>query len=343
MQQSRRHRSRRRRRSRGSHHDESRAGRNVWIAVLIVAFLYAGFLVLSRYLAGDKPGNPGSPAKTATATTKSQAPAVKPAGSVSAESAIDGKAVEMIPTIKKAQQLIELGKKLMRVPQPATAELRFREALELVPDSITALSLLAEACVNQGKWADARPFLYQALSIAPESVPVRLSLARVSFELGENENALAIAEWIIDAEPYSEIAHEIAAEISTKLEQHEKAVTHWQKLVSLNSNNHVAENNLGIAHMKLGQTSQALKCFENVLRDEPGNSQAYYYMAQCFIQKKEPELAVDTLSRAIDRFGYSFVYAWSRGAEFAPLQELPSFKLLFSRDPSAAGGGNPPG
>ena len=321
--------------------EEEGNGKYLWLSVLAVAMVYLGLLaysVVQQRRAIQKTPPAKLPAATQAVDRVVKEPEVVPVvveelpESVASQPAgfAPPSIADLIVHSKRARQLADEGRRLVRDRKYAMAEDKFSEAALLVPYHTGILLDWGRVLVEQKKWSAARDVLLRLVSIEPDSSPGKLMLARTYHHLRQSENALAMARWVLESEPYSEDAHQIAADVYTLNEQHDRAIEHWQRLVALNSNNHVAENNLGVAQMKVGQINQAIRTFENVIRDEPGNSQAHYYLAISFIQKNEPEIAADMLLRASDRFGLQFVYSWTLSPEFAPVRSSGLFQRHFA-------------
>jgi len=237
---------------------------------------------------------------------------------------------ETIAALKLAEQRHQEAINLVRDKRLGEADIKFEEAAALMPGNFALLFNWSNALREQKRWSASRDHLIKAVAIEPSSVPARIALAQCCYQLQQFADALALAKWVLEKESYSEPAHQIAADVYFGMEQYEDAIRHLLKLVALNSDNRIAANNLGAAYLRLGQNSQAIRTFEKIIVDEPSNSQAYYYLALGFIQKNEPELAVDVLVRASSQFGREFVLSWTRSQDFASLQTLPSFQQQFA-------------
>jgi tetratricopeptide (TPR) repeat protein len=318
----------------------------LWLTVFVIAIGYAGYVAYSelRYRRSPPPAAEPPAADSAVASVPAAAPAsiapvalppeAPPAAGVDVpvEPVAIGTPVNLAvltDDLKKSLRLHEEARRFARERRFGEADDRFAAAVALTPHRFDVLFDWGQALIEQKRWATARDHLAVAVAADPTSVPARLALAQCAFQLRQYPDALALATWVVESEPYSEPAHQIAADVLTGMEQYDVAIRHLEKLVALNSNNHVAENSLGAVHLRLGRYAQAVRAFENVIRDEPGNSQAYYYLAQCFVQKNEPALAVDVLIRASSRFGRDFVGTWTKGPEFAALAQFPAFQENF--------------
>ena len=313
----------------------------LWLTVFAIAVGYAGFVAYSelRY----RRSSPPPPAAAETSAPVASAPVPVAAPVVIAEPATPVAPAPVDPgggipvdlaaltaDVKQSLRLHEEARRFARERRFGEADDRFAAAVALTPHRFDVLYDWGQSLIEQKRWATARDPLSVAVAVQPASVPARLALAQCAFQLRQYPDALALASWVVESEPYSEPAHQIAADVLIGMEDYDAAIRHLEKLVALNSNNHVAENSLGAVHLRLGRYAQAIRAFENVIRDEPGNSQAYYYLAQCFVQKNEPALAVDVLIRASARFGRDFVGTWTKGPEFASLAQFPAFQENFA-------------
>lgn len=304
----------------------------IWFVVALVAAAYLSFLAWNIIKPGAPPAEPPVAAQP-VAEPVEEVPVVE---AVIAPVAVADAPPELlmleetVTSLKRAKALYDEAVRLMRDKQLDEADAKFEAAAELMPGNFAVLLDWSMLLREQKQWSAARDHLIKAVAIDPSSIPARVALAQCCFQLRQFSDSLAMANWVLETETYSEPAHQIAADVYFGLEQYQDAIRHLQKLVALSSNNRIAANNLGLAYLKLGQHAQAIRTFESVIRDEPSNSQAYYYLAVCFLLKNEPELAVDVLVRASAQFGREFVLSWTTNPEFAPLQNLPSFQQQFS-------------
>lgn len=318
--------------------------RYIWFGVALVAGLYLAFLGWHVVKPGGTPPPAPAPEEPVAAAPVAE-PTPELAVVAEPEAPLEESAPaapellkleETVATLKRARSLHDEANRLVREKNVGAAEAKFREAVALMPGNYALLFDWSKALLDQNRWSSARDQLLKAVAIDPSSVPARIALGQCCFHLRLYPDALAMAKWVLETETYSEPAHQIAADVYFGLEQYSDAIRHLQKLVALNSNNRIAANNLGAAYLRLGQNVQAIRTFEGVIRDEPGNSQAYYYLALAFLQKNEPELSVDVLIRASTQFGREFVLAWTRSPEFQPLASLESFAAQFGPPVAAA-------
>jgi len=317
--------------------EESGSGIYLWLVIALIVFSYLGLMsyriIKNRATPPRVKSQPAKPAPTPIKVA-GELPETAPAADSENTTVVSTvtsavPVLELIVAMRRAQQLSEEGRRLSRNRQFAQAETKFAEAAALAPNVFSILMELARVQSELKQSQACRDVLVRAVGIDPESVPARLMLAQVYYDLRQNDDALAMAQWVLESEPYSEAANQIAAEIYNVMERYDLAISHWQKISALNSSNAGVKNSLGSAQMKLGQIAQAISTFEGVLKIDPANSQAFYYLSICLIKKNEPELAVDILNRASTKLGLQFVQTWTQSPDFDSLRDLDSYKQLF--------------
>lgn len=321
LQQQSKHRSRRRR-SRRPRGEETSKGHKIWIVVGLVVVGWLGFLGLMMVSARIKAARaPAAPVQAVPPAPAADDSAMEAANAKPVSSAID--------LVRRAHLLAEDGRRLVRAGQLAAAEKKFEDADRLTPNVSAILFDWSRVLRDQQKWAASRDVLMNAVMVAPDSAAARLALAGTCYQLKQLDDAAAAAEWVLEKEPYSEPAFQLLAEIAVARGQHNKASEYWKKLAAINTNPGVRVN-LGVSYLKAAQYEQALVAFDGVIKSDPANSQAYYYMAITLAQKKDLDAAAEVLARSVDRFGYPFVQAWTMSREFDVLREHPVFTGLFA-------------
>jgi tetratricopeptide (TPR) repeat protein len=323
---SRRHR-RGRRSSRKHHSEDGESNKKVWVFVGLAAFVYlaimAVFLIVPKLKSPAAGGGDDVAAEVAMPeqTDDSAVPASSPASS--------GEAETIISAAKKSMSLADEGRFLLRARKFAEAEKKFAAASEWYPHAYAILNDWAQALIEQQKWEEARDVLVRIVQSQPDSVNARISLSMVYERLKRSDDARMMAEWVLEKEPYSEPALQILAESFSANDNHQRSVDYWKKLFMLNSNNRTAEKKLGTAYLKLGQYDQAIKTFENIIRNDPASSEAHYYLTICVAAQGRTDAAIDLLSTSVDKFGLEFVRAWTKAPELESLRGLDAFSRIF--------------
>lgn len=316
---------RRRRRRRPGEHSlhVNLVNRITWISVAGVAVLYWLLLLGSEMWRRAHP------------------PALKPAAaSQPATAAPATNAVESVALSEHVEawqhSLRKMSDLRLQKSEPAMVIAGLENVLKETPDFTQARLDLALALERQKRYAEARDHLIQVLARDPTSAKARETLGHVYLALNQPVEALTMARWIIEGDPFSVEGHGIAADALLKQDVTAEAVVHLKKLVSLNRDNITLHNNLGAAYIKLGDFRSALQTFREVLRLDEGNTVAHFNLAVTYAKQGDTTNTVDVLSQAARRFGNSFVTTWTRGAEFDAVRNDPGFaQFLTSAETSA--------
>lgn len=311
---------RRRRRRRHGHSPElDLINRLTWIAVTVVTLLYLGLLtaVVLWQRTHPKVQKVEAPAVTKPESTQkarlsSTNDPARPVG-------------ELIDVWKRGLRALDDLHKLKTKQHPADTADALEKVLADIPNFTQARLELALALEGQNQFAEARDQLLEVLNHNPESLDAQQALGRVYLALNQPNQALELARWMVDNDPYSTPAHELAAEALLKQGITVDAIVHLKKLASLNRDNLTLQNNLGAAYVKVGDYRSALQTFREVLRMDEGNSVAHFNMAVAYAQQNQASNSVDVLTQAARRFGHPFVITWTRGAEFDPVRDDPMF------------------
>lgn len=335
MQPQQRHLRRRRRRS-DTEHEARRKNRLIWILVGLVVMAYVSILALS-VLKGrlNRPAKGGSPPSAAAAARPKPDPArieTGPAGAPGLPVA------ERVQKWSKGARLLEETSTLINNARFPQAREKLVQAGDLVPNSLDYKLGMARVCMSEHNFRDAEKLLVQAVDANPNNAEAREMLARALLENGRNADALAVAEWVCLADAYSEAGHDVAATalLAPEVNDVAKAVEHLKKLMNLRSDDQSVRNSLGKAYLRLGNVYEARKVFDEILRADDQNFQAYYNLAGTLVREGRAEDAVSTLSRAASKLGESFVAPWLNNPDFDSIRKNPDFVALERRLAAAA-------
>ncbi len=335
------HISRRRHRSRRHRTGQMTLGNRILLSALFI-FLVGYLGVLGYYrlykprqeaaVPAPSPEPEGTPAELVSA-----APEVL-SDNLMERARMDALAMEKQVSIwREAQVAYDRALTDMGRGDAAAAIGRIRAAIGEAPEHIGLQLLLADMLIEQKEFEEARDVLVRVLQAAPERTPARVKLASVLHQLKRYEAALEIAAWIMETEPYLEEANQLAATAYMQIGRVDSAVPHWRRLVALNRDNIMAQNNLAVAYSRLGDYDKAITLFRDVLAADNSNSITYYNLAVCYAQKGDAVHAVDTLARAADVFGESFVSAWFRSRDFDAIRDEQIFETFEQEIGSSAG------
>jgi len=106
-----------------------------------------------------------------------------------------------------------------------------REALKITPNNIALRQHLAEMLLNSGREAEAEVEFKEALSLAPNSDSLRLGLARSFQRQKKMSHALALLENMTARPNCPGEAHQILSELLTQTGEVEQGIQHYRRAV----------------------------------------------------------------------------------------------------------------
>ncbi|HZJ54205.1 MAG TPA: tetratricopeptide repeat protein, partial [Myxococcaceae bacterium] len=159
-----------------------------------------------------------------------------------------------------------LGDLALATGELGTAQSEFERATTLAPDMPEAWASRARLALERRAWNEARGYAEKALSLDPEVIDGRLVHGLALWKLGQLEPAAKELEAARSAGPNSRL--EVA---------------------------------LGAVHFEQGDLDGAATLLRGVLKTEPGNPEANFWMARVNASRNEYSQALESIRAAIDR------------------------------------------
>lgn len=323
----------RRRRRRDSGRDNQRFNRLIWVLIGLVVVAY-GMLLVGSVVKNrlQKPDDKKAAAAAAATAALARKPVPEPTSIGTNlfffESGLP--IAERVQKWSKGARVMDEVQTLLNNGRFSQAREKLAEAQALVPNAVDRMFGLASVYMAERNFQEAEKLLVRVVESDPLHTEARQFLAKALKENGRYVDALAVADWICQVDPYSDVGHELAADASLALDEPARAVEHLRKLSNLRSGDLTVRNNLGIALMRQGNLVEARKTFEEILRSDEHHSTAHYNLAVCQTRQGKPADVVITLRAASAKLGESFVWAWLGSADFAPIRTNAEF-VAFER------------
>ncbi|OGV47402.1 MAG: hypothetical protein A2X46_13855 [Lentisphaerae bacterium GWF2_57_35] len=313
------HRRRHRRSSEASSHIGGR------IAGVILAVVILGYLALlaSSFLGKvAQRGKISAPPKSVTAE------------SVQAEPASDADLADKIRLSvrlwSRAPEIVRDAQRLLDKGQTSAAIEELETGLDSTPDVVEMKMLLAQAYLKKDQGSRSIVLLEEVLDIDPQQPTARVLLASTLILQKQYQAALDVAEWMLESGDVSARVHQIAATAYLNLDQGHLAIPHLRKIVSLDTGNAIAWNNLGVAYTRQGDYKRAIEAFNTLLQQNTANAVTYYNLSACYARQSMAEQTVNTLTRAANVFGSGFVGTWIHNSDFNAVRKDPQFAAFES-------------
>ena len=234
-------------------------------------------------------------------------------------------------------QLIAKADLYLRNANSRLAELHYRKALDIEPESTEALIGLSNLFVREGQLEKASKHLEIALDNNPANAQALLLMGIVSRNRGDLERSL---EWLGNASEQLPANTQILTEMAiTNDHMGQERLTYaehlYKRVISLKPNSSAAHNNLGFNYLLQGRNNDAVKSFSKALALNPDNQRAKNNLGAAYLLIRQPAKALklfqDTvgLAAAYNNLGYIEMVRGNRNeAERAfkkALQLNPSF------------------
>jgi len=203
----------------------------------------------------------------------------------------DARAALTVVTEKQPQNprlRLGLGDLAMATGELSAAESEFEKATSLAPDLAEAWVARARVALERRAWKDARAHAEKALALDPDVAEGRLVHGMALWKLGDLEGA--------------------------------KKELEAARSVGPNSRLEVA---LGAVNFEKGDLDAATALLQGVLKNEPGNPEANYWMARVNGKKGEYSLALESIRAAIDRAPARAIYQYELGHILRDAGKLP--------------------
>lgn len=275
-----------------------------------------------------------------------------------------------LSTNASAPLLTQLAFSWWQVGQKDKARAVYERAVARDPAFYPALQQLFAACVEARQWADAKaaldraaltpdlpPFfliglgeLYVALSVQdpnareacrsqaltvlsraealrPQEIPLRLALADHLNALGESQRAAQIYVDVLKELPigadFRERLHAKLTELYLRNNDPDRADEQLQAIIRADPTNPQAYYFLGVIAMERKQPEKAIEYFQKTILLKPEIDQAYFDLANAQLSANKAEDALATLARVRQAFPASFLLEYLTAVAYARQERYP--------------------
>lgn len=154
------------------------------------------------------------------------------------------------------------------------------------------------------QWMDSVVVTKQAMAEYPKDPSLLIGFAvSTYFNSGDYETAFDAIHQAIAIDPNAAWAYGSLGDISVDLQLFEQATEHYTKAIEKEPDNPRWYLSRANAYSSLGDLSEALKQQKNIIGTFPAYAPAYFEIAWLYRLTDEPQLAVDSIEKAIQLLG----------------------------------------
>jgi tetratricopeptide (TPR) repeat protein len=175
----------------------------------------------------------------------------------------------------------------------------FAEVLRLTPDSAEAHRNYGLALLNAGQQQQASVQYREAIRLNPDDMSSQNDLAGILQQEGKIQEAITHLEVVLKRKPDYAEAHSNLALALKAAGNYDAAKEHFQEALRLQPNNFRIHINLGDLLSSRGLTQEAIEHYAQAAKLSPDSPDAYYSLAQAYVQGARWNEALGSLEKAL--------------------------------------------
>lgn len=179
------------------------------------------------------------------------------------------------------------------------AEAVYRQLLASTPDDFEALHRLGAVCYEQGKAADALPFMLRAVELRPDAHAAHGNLGAAQLALGRLDAAQEALTRALSLAPDSDVICNLMGTVQRARNDVDAARRFFGKALELNPRNAEAANNLGNLAKEARDFPVAEGCYRRALQINPRFADAWNNLGALYQGQRELEKAEDAIRQAL--------------------------------------------
>ena len=159
------------------------------------------------------------------------------------------------------------------------------------PESYSAHKMLAEIYEKDGGMRRAIEEYVKTLEIKRNDYKSYYKISLLLRDLGRDKQAILMLQNLLKVKPDHYPATEMLSELLLKSENYRKTILFINKALKTHPDKEVLIYNLGIAYAKINEFELARKCFEEIVKLNNQNYNAYYRLGQIALLYRDFDMA----------------------------------------------------
>jgi cellulose synthase operon protein C len=174
------------------------------------------------------------------------------------------------PNVRK-QKYLESGERFFAKADYKSADIQFRNALQIDPKFVEAHYQLARTYAKAQDWNDTYRELATTVDLQPQNYQARLDLANLLIAAGELKQAQEQVDVLASKQPQNPDAHLAAADLLAGKQQFSDAIQELKQAISLDPERGETYTRLALLELKTNQQAAAEDSFKKAIEHSPGN------------------------------------------------------------------------
>ncbi|MEW6054475.1 MAG: tetratricopeptide repeat protein [Nitrospirota bacterium] len=173
------------------------------------------------------------------------------------------------------------------------------QILEMQPDNLRALNILAIIYAQRSEYDSAIDCLKKALNVDPSHANLLSNLGHAYFEKGDLKNAIRCFRKAIKLNPQLFDAHYRLGTVFHQKGKLSEAITSYRKALSLNPDMFEVSYKLALALKNSGKLDEALKFNQQAAKVNPNSPEIHFNMANIYREKGQIDEAITFYNNVI--------------------------------------------
>ena len=213
-----------------------------------------------------------------------------------------------------------------------SSERALKRALEINPSSVRALNHYSWLLGETGRFEEGLEAARRAIRLDPLSATTHISMAQIHYLKRENEIALRLYEQIVELDRHDPSLHFYLGWAQEQSREYDKAILSHIEAIDLSDRAPLYLSGLGHAYGIAGQTVEAEKILEELVRQEHDGRAQPLHVAVVHLGLKNFEEAIDWLEKSFEARNSQVMYIMM-APQFDPLRNHERFARLVDRMP----------
>ena len=179
------------------------------------------------------------------------------------------------------------------------AELLCYKIINIDPNHLDSLSLLATICAFHRNFVKAKELMEKAVEIQPENIIFLSNLGTTNKELGNLEEAINIYKKVLKINPNHTNSNYNLGLVFHSLRELKKAKNYLQKTTEIQKNFALAFFSLGNVHFELKEFKEALSCYQKTIEINPNIVSAHNNLGLLYRDLNDFQNAISCYQKAI--------------------------------------------